>query len=100
MPLIFAGLALVGLFFLARKTAPGGVKPIWVPIILGDNKTLAPGTMAQWHATDDQTKLFGPRYPNYYHRDGEYFMFAKPTGAGYDFYKPDWKVPIEARWTS
>ena len=91
--LLALGAAAAGLFFLSKK-APGGVVPIWIPVMIASGQ-VEPGVKAKWHATDEQTKLFGPRYPNYWSRNG-YFLFANGKGS-YDQYKPNWQVPIEAR---
>ena len=84
-------------YFLAKKT-PGGIsadaKKQLVPVMLGDGRTVSPTAHAEWHATNDQNKLFGPRRPNYWNLNG-YFMFASASKPGtYDFYKPDWQVPV------
>ena len=88
MPILLPVLAIGALlFFLARKAAPGGIPKVWIPVRFASGET-DPSVKAQWHATDEQTKLFGPRYPEYWSRNG-YFAFGK------DFYKPDWHVPLE-----
>lgn len=80
--------------FALAKLAPGGVKAVWIPVQIASGQ-IEPGVKAQWHATDEQTKLFGPRYPDFWSRNG-YFLFRNTRGS-YDQYKPSWRVPIEAR---
>jgi hypothetical protein len=93
LPLLLGGGAIAALFALAKKS-PMGIKPIWIPVMLASGQ-VEQGVKAQWHATDEQSKLFGPRYANFWSRNG-YFLFKNAKG-GFDQYKPNWRVPIEAR---
>lgn len=66
----------------------------WIPVWFGDDAhTPAPGQAAKWHATNDQTKLFGPRFPRAWSMNG-YFLYDNGAG-GFDRYKPDWQVPVQ-----
>lgn len=93
LPIVLLGGAAAAIFAMS-KSSPGGVAKIWVPVQLASGQ-IETGVKAQWHATDEQTKLFGPRYPDFWSRNG-YFLFRNTKG-GFDQYKPSWRVPIEAR---
>ncbi len=96
MPIIAIILGAGLLFWFASRQTPGGIsqsaKKKIVPVMLGDNVTITKAT-AEWHATNDQNNLFGPRAPAYWNLNG-YFMFPKASGSGYDLYKPDWAPKI------
>lgn len=64
-----------------------------LPVMFGDNVTVAPGQFAVWHSTPDQTQRFGPRYPEYWNLNG-YFMYRNTSG-GWDTYKPTWQVAVQ-----
>src|SRR5678816_543559 len=86
-----------GAAYLFLHTGPGGHKDTahqtqHIPVMFGDDHTVAPNQVAIWHSTDDQVKLFGPRFPEYWNLNG-YFMFSDGKG-GFDKYKPDWQVPV------
>lgn len=107
IPLLVAGAAL---FFLASKTTPGGIAPIWIVVLTEDGDRTS--KVAQWRASDEQTKLFGPRQPDFYTYDeGGMFLFRKDvfsqlpasspsipiTTGSFAFYKPDVKPRIVER---
>ena len=100
MPIVLI-LAAVAALALAASSKTGKVatgtayaQKRWVPVLFGDDAmTLAPGQIAEWHPTMDQTKLFGPRFPSYWSLNG-YFIFDNGSG-GFDKYKPDWQVPVK-----
>lgn len=100
MPIVIILAAAAAFAFLglskAGKVASGTAyaEDRWIPVWFGDDAmTPAPGQAAHWKPTNDQTKLFGPRFPLAWSLNG-YFIFPNTSG-GFDKYKPDWQVDVQ-----